>query len=180
LLFTVHGVDQQDRPVLRINLRRPQLASFFKRLLPTEIAMEACGSSHHWAREPRRIGAALAPVTKELKFPISETTSTAEPNSDPTKRLWTIQKGVDARKANFISPGTFCNRPRLAMLHPANANMEARLCQLKMARAVENAMCSDLIDRSYPGDIFFVYGAHTTQDFIFREELEYLQKDAWA
>jgi transposase len=38
-VFTVHGVDQQDRPVLGINLRRPQLASFFKRLLPTEIAM---------------------------------------------------------------------------------------------------------------------------------------------
>lgn len=33
-----------------------------------------------------------------------------------------------------------------------------------------------LIDRSYPGDIFFLYGAHTTQDFIFREELEYLQR----
>jgi ferredoxin-NADP reductase len=33
-----------------------------------------------------------------------------------------------------------------------------------------------LIDRSYPGDIFFVYGARSTQDFIFREELEYLQK----
>lgn len=33
-----------------------------------------------------------------------------------------------------------------------------------------------LIDRSYPGGIFFLYGARTTQDFIFREELEYLQK----
>jgi transposase len=55
-VFTVHGVDQQDRPVLRINLRRPQLGSFFKRLLPTEIAMEACGSSHHWARELTALG----------------------------------------------------------------------------------------------------------------------------
>lgn len=33
-----------------------------------------------------------------------------------------------------------------------------------------------LIDRSYPGEIFFLYGARTIQDFIFREELEYLQK----
>jgi transposase len=55
-VFTVHGVDRQDRPVLRINLRRPQLASFFKRLLPTEIAMEACGSSHHWVRELTALG----------------------------------------------------------------------------------------------------------------------------
>jgi transposase len=55
-VFTVHGVDQQDRPVLRINLRRPQLVSFFKRLPPTEIAMEACGSAHHWARELTALG----------------------------------------------------------------------------------------------------------------------------
>lgn len=33
-----------------------------------------------------------------------------------------------------------------------------------------------LIDRSFTGDIYFLYGARTTQDFIFREELEYLQK----
>jgi len=33
-----------------------------------------------------------------------------------------------------------------------------------------------LTDRSYPGDIYLLYGARTTQDFIFREELEYLQK----
>jgi len=52
-VFTVHGVDQQDRPVLRINLRRPQLVSFFKRLPPTEIAMEA------WRRSAkRRVGRA--------------------------------------------------------------------------------------------------------------------------
>ena len=37
-VFTLHGIDQQDRPVLRINLRRPQLLAFFKKLLPTEVA----------------------------------------------------------------------------------------------------------------------------------------------
>jgi len=33
-----------------------------------------------------------------------------------------------------------------------------------------------LTDCSYPGDIFLVYGARAPADFIFREELEYLQK----
>jgi ferredoxin-NADP reductase len=33
-----------------------------------------------------------------------------------------------------------------------------------------------LTDRSFPGEIFLLYGARTTEDFIFREELEYLQK----
>ena len=42
-VFTLHGIDQQDRPTLRINLRRAQMISFFKKLPPTEIALEACG-----------------------------------------------------------------------------------------------------------------------------------------
>lgn len=33
-----------------------------------------------------------------------------------------------------------------------------------------------LMDRSFAGDIYFLYGARSTQEFIFREELEYLQK----
>jgi transposase len=55
-VFTLHGIDQHDRPVLRINLRRAQLITFFKKLAPTEIAMEACGGSHHWARELIALG----------------------------------------------------------------------------------------------------------------------------
>ena len=55
-VFTLHGVDQHDRPMLRINLRRPQLLGFFSKLAPTEIAMEACASAHHWAREQIALG----------------------------------------------------------------------------------------------------------------------------
>ena len=55
-VFTLHGIDQQDRPVLRINLRRAQMRPFFAKLPPTEIAMEACGGAHHWARELAALG----------------------------------------------------------------------------------------------------------------------------
>jgi ferredoxin-NADP reductase len=33
-----------------------------------------------------------------------------------------------------------------------------------------------LTDRSWPGDIFLIYGCHEENDVIFREELEYLQR----
>jgi transposase len=55
-VFRLHGIDQQDRPVLRINLRRAQIVFFFKKLPPTEIAMEACGGAHNWARELAALG----------------------------------------------------------------------------------------------------------------------------
>jgi transposase len=50
-VFTLHAINQADQPVLRINLRRAQMIPFLKKHAPTEIAMEACGSSHHWARK---------------------------------------------------------------------------------------------------------------------------------
>lgn len=49
-VFTLHGVDASDRPVLRRDLRRGQLVGFFAKLAPTEVVLEACGGSHHWAR----------------------------------------------------------------------------------------------------------------------------------
>src|SRR5271166_5780136 len=55
-VFTLHGIDQAGHPVLRTNLRRAQMVPFFKKLPPTEIALEACASSHHWARMLAALG----------------------------------------------------------------------------------------------------------------------------
>ena len=37
-------------------LRRAQLLPFFEKLPPCLVGMEACGSSHHWAREISKLG----------------------------------------------------------------------------------------------------------------------------
>jgi transposase len=55
-VFTLHAVDAADRPVLRVNLRRAQMLPFFRKRPRTEIAMEACGGSHHWARKFMALG----------------------------------------------------------------------------------------------------------------------------
>src|SRR5277367_6664038 len=55
-VFTLHAVDAQDRPVLRRNLRRQELVAFFAKLPPVEVALEACGGSHHWGRVLQRMG----------------------------------------------------------------------------------------------------------------------------
>jgi transposase len=55
-VFTIHGVDQQEHPILRRELRRAQVEPFFGKLEPTEIVLEACGGSHHWGRVLSRLG----------------------------------------------------------------------------------------------------------------------------
>ena len=54
--FQLHGVDAAERPVLRKKLRRKEMVAFFAKLPPTVIGMEACGASHYWARELRKLG----------------------------------------------------------------------------------------------------------------------------
>src|SRR6266436_1599941 len=54
--FQLHGVDTAERPVLRRKLRRKEVVAFFAKLAPTVIGMEACGASHYWARELRKLG----------------------------------------------------------------------------------------------------------------------------
>jgi len=49
-VFTLHGVDHQERVVLRRDLKRTQLEPFFRKLPPTAVVLEACGGSHHWGR----------------------------------------------------------------------------------------------------------------------------------
>jgi transposase len=55
-IFQVHAVDTSGGVVLRKALRRSQVLPFFSRLPPCLIGMEACGTSHHWARELTKLG----------------------------------------------------------------------------------------------------------------------------
>jgi transposase len=55
-VFQLHGVDGQEKVVLRKQLRRVQLLDYFKKLPPCLIGMEACGGAHYWARELQKLG----------------------------------------------------------------------------------------------------------------------------
>ena len=55
-VFQVHGVDAAGQVVIRRQLKRRQVLTFFERLPPCLVGMEACGSSHHWSRELQALG----------------------------------------------------------------------------------------------------------------------------
>ena len=55
-IFHVHGVAEDGQVAFNRPLRRPQIMPFFQRLSPCLIGIEACASSHHWARELSKLG----------------------------------------------------------------------------------------------------------------------------
>jgi len=60
-IFQLHGVDAAEKPVLRKRLGRKAMVDFFAKLPPTVIGIEACGTSHQWAR-------VLAPLGHQVKL----------------------------------------------------------------------------------------------------------------
>ncbi|MGB7318888.1 MAG: IS110 family transposase, partial [Planktotalea sp.] len=55
-VFQVHGITKDDEVAFNRHLRRAQLLSFFSKLEPCLIVMEACSSAHHWGRELSELG----------------------------------------------------------------------------------------------------------------------------
>lgn len=94
-VFQLHGVDAAERPVLRKKLTRREMVRFFEKLPPTVIAIEACGSSHHWARllgsfghEVKLIAPQLAkPYVKRGKNDAADAQALCEAASRPTMRF---------------------------------------------------------------------------------------------
>jgi len=70
-VFQVHGVDANGQVVLRRQLKRRYVLAFFEKLAPCLVGIEACASSHHWARQLQcasdaaRLCEALRQTTKE-------------------------------------------------------------------------------------------------------------------
>ncbi len=55
-IFQVHGITSEGEGAFNRPLRRAQVLSFFEQLDPCLVGIEACGTSHHWARELSQLG----------------------------------------------------------------------------------------------------------------------------
>ena len=81
-VFQAHGIDEIGEVVIRRQLRRRQVLAFFGRLSPCLIGMEACATSHHWARELAKLGhevRLMPPRNVKPKRPRRRSSTTRKP-----------------------------------------------------------------------------------------------------
>jgi transposase len=55
-VFQVHGIDGEEREVVRRSLRRGQVLGYFAKLAPCLVGIEACATAHYWGRELAKLG----------------------------------------------------------------------------------------------------------------------------
>ena len=100
--FQVHGADAAGAVVFRKQLRRGQVLKFFADQPRCLVAMEACGSSHFWAREIGRLGhevrmippAYVKPFVKRQKNDAAVAEAICEAAQRPTMRFVPVKSQV--------------------------------------------------------------------------------------
>jgi len=55
-VFQLHGADAEGRVMMKKRLARDRFLLFMSQIEPCKVAMEACATSHHWARELTALG----------------------------------------------------------------------------------------------------------------------------
>jgi len=55
-VFQVHGIDAEDNVIIRRQLKRRYVLTFFQKVPPCLVGIEACASSHYWSRELKALG----------------------------------------------------------------------------------------------------------------------------
>ncbi|WP_183417852.1 IS110 family transposase, partial [Limibacillus halophilus] len=105
-VFQLHGVDADGAVVLQKKLRRGAVLAFLGKLEPCLIGLEACATSHHWAREIAALGhdvrliapAYVKPYVKRQKNDAADAEAICEAVTRPNMRFVPIkteeQQGV--------------------------------------------------------------------------------------
>src|SRR4029453_19206885 len=100
-VFQVHGIDANEKVVVRKQLWLSQVIAFFEALPPCLVSMEVCATGHYWARELRKLGheVRLRPA-KDVKAYVTRKQAICEAVRRPTGELrWAAvdQGGGEAR-----------------------------------------------------------------------------------
>jgi transposase len=94
-VFQVHGVDAGGQPVIRRQLKRRHVLTFFQKLPPCLVGIEACASSHYWSRELQALGhtvrlmppAYVKPYVKRQKNDATDAEAICEAVARPNMRF---------------------------------------------------------------------------------------------
>jgi transposase len=98
-VFQVHGIDDKGTVLVQKQLQRSDVLAWFAAIQPCLIGMEACATSHHWARELIKLGhdvrlippAYVKPYVRRQKNDRTDAAAICEAVSRPTMRFVTVK-----------------------------------------------------------------------------------------
>lgn len=124
-VFTLHGVDERDRPILRRDLSRLRFEEFLGKIPPAEVVLEACGSSHHWGRVAQALGHKVRlippqyvkPFVKRGKNDRNDAEAIGEAASRPSMRSVPVKSAASQAEAMDLSARDLLVRQRTQLVN---------------------------------------------------------------
>jgi len=155
-VFQVHGVDESEQPVLRRAVRRSDLLKVFGKLAPTRIGLEACGASHHWARELTRLGHEVMllppqyvkPSVKRGKHDAADAGAICEAMSRPGMRFVAVKSAEQQAMLMLLKVRDLLVKQRTMLInamrgHAAEFGVIAAKGRGKMAEVLQRAQAPE-------------------------------------
>src|SRR6201985_2827602 len=130
-VFQVHGIDANEKVVVRKQLRRSQVVAFFEALAPCLIGMEACATAHHWARELTKLGheVRLMPAkdvkayVKRNKNDAADAEAICEAVRRPTMRFVRVKSAEQQGQLMQHRPRDLLMRQRTQLINALRAHL---------------------------------------------------------
>jgi transposase len=129
-VFHVHGVDERGKTVLRKALKRAEVMSFFARLVPCLIGMEACGSAHFWARKLSELGHTVKLMAPQFVKPYVKT------NKNDARDAEAICEAVARPNMRFVAIKTVEQQALLGIHRARQGFVTARTAQSNQLRGL--------------------------------------------
>ena len=129
-VFQVHGVDERGKAVLRKQLKRRDVMSFFANLEPCLIGMEACGSAHYWARKLSELGHTVRLMAPQFVKPYVKT------NKSDRNDAEAICEAVARPNMRYVPVKTASMQAVLALHRARQGFVKARTAQANQIRGL--------------------------------------------
>ena len=108
-VFQIHAIDARGKVVVRRKMSRNQMLEFVVNLPVCTVAMEACGSAHHWGRKFSKLGHTVRliapqyvkPFVKTNKDDAADAEAIVEACLRPNMRFVAI-KSVEQQEIQFV------------------------------------------------------------------------------
>lgn len=162
-VFQLHGLDGAGAIVLQKRLTRARLLPFFERLPACLVGIEACATSHYWAREIARLGHEVKlmpaqyvkPYVKRQKNDMADAEAIAEAVTRPNMRF-VAAKGPDDQSAMMLHKVRLMLNRQVVMLsnairaHMAEFGIVAPIGRGGVDRLL--AVIEDIADQRIPAE----------------------------
>lgn len=130
-VFQLHGVDAAGAIVLQKKLRRGAVLDFLAKLDPCLIGMEACATSHYWAREIAALGhdvrlippAYVKPYVKRQKNDAADAEAICEAVTRPNMRFVPVKSEAQQSVLVLHRSRDLLMRQRTMMLNAIRAHL---------------------------------------------------------